>query len=128
VQRMLLKHLRDLRRIYKHYAQADSDGESDDTLNIGEFLMLLNDCGALANTDGLTQSAVVHLFMNLQDDELMSAHKGIKSFDEIELHFEHFLEGLCGCAIYKYPDPYMPIVLKVHHFITQNVVKALTKS
>ena len=125
VQRMLLKHLRELKKIYKIYADADEAGASGSTINLGEFLMLLNDANVI--DEQLNESAVVRLFLNLTDDEDTQADGGIKSWDEIELQFEDFLEGLCGCAIYKFPDPYMPVVLKVHNFITQKIVPLLRK-
>jgi hypothetical protein len=123
VQRMLLKHLRELKKIYKFYAEADGEGASASTINLGEFLMLLNDAKVIDHV--LNESAVVRLFLNLTDQDEGSADGAIKSWDEIELQFEDFLEGLCGCAMYKFPDPYMPVVLKVHNFITQNIVAVL---
>lgn len=71
---------------------------------------------------GLDFSDLKRIFGNVQDDE---GNEGDEAGDENELVFTEFLEVMCASAIYRYPDPFIPIAKRLDTFMGDDMIKPL---
>lgn len=136
VREALDSHSKELKIIFQIYAAADvSTGDAMqkvETMNIKEFLLLLENCELLDST--LTLSAVQQIFEGIQqsgdgdsdneagggeEDEANAAAPGVDLGldDDDELAFSEFLDAVVAVAAYKFPDPFTPLSIRVNSFI-----------
>ena len=122
-----------LQQIYKQFSGSKGFMDSAD------FVRLARDRGLIQ--PGLTESNVKNVFNRIQDDEgallaaagaldLGTQTKGSNSAAakpkaqlrlDLELSFPEMLEGLGALAVYKDPDPYLPMHQKLDNFLRNSI-------
>eukprot|EP00438_Fugacium_kawagutii_P012359 Skav200005 [mRNA] locus=scaffold4475:52245:53684:+ [translate_table: standard] len=125
VRQVLDNHSKELFYIFQLYAFLDMSTteamQKENTMNITEFQMLLDDCGFLDLT--LTEVAVQQIFQGIQqnatanDDDNDADVEGVD--DDEEMSFSEFLDGLVAVAAYKFPDPFTPLSSRINTFLLQ---------
>lgn len=122
VRQVLDQHSKELFYIFQLYACLDMSTteamQKENTMNITEFQMMLDDCGFLDLT--LTEQAVQQIFQGIQqnataDDE--EENEGVD--DDEEMSLSEFLDGLVAVAAYKFPDPFTPLSTRINTFMLQ---------
>lgn len=126
VRQVLDQHQKELFYIFQLYAFLDMSTteamQKENTMNITEFQMLLEDCGFLDLT--LTEVAVQQIFQGIQqnataDDGAEEAVDVEGVNDDEEMSFSEFLDGLVAVAAYKFPDPFTPLSSRINTFLLQ---------
>lgn len=126
VRQVLDQHQKELFYIFQLYAFLDMSTteamQKENTMNITEFQMLLEDCGFLDLT--LTEAAVQQIFQGIQQNA--TAEEGAEEAAEVEgvdddeeMSFSEFLDGLVAVAAYKFPDPFTPLSSRINTFLLQ---------
>lgn len=68
--------------------------------------------------------------LSATEDDVTGANVGIEDVDrggESELTYQEFLEGLAAIAIFKDPDPYIPMGTKVQRFVEHSILRVSKK-
>jgi len=124
VRQVLDQHSKELFYIFQLYAFLDMSTtdamQKENTMNITEFQMLLDDCGFLDLT--LTDGAIQQIFQGIQqnataNEEENDDAEGVD--DDEEMSFSEFLDGLVAVAAYKFPDPFTPLSARINTFLLQ---------
>ena len=123
VRQVLDQHSKELFYIFQLYACLDMSTteamQKENTMNITEFQMMLDDCGFLDLT--LTEQAIQQIFQDIQQNATAEVEnddtEGVD--DDEEMSFSEFLDGLVAVAAYKFPDSSIPASTRVNSFILQ---------
>ena len=113
----------------------------DGAMDTNEFLKFVRDRQLINNS--FSEEEFYNVFNKVQDEEGafhaavgslgLDEHghdEGIKGFKlssklrklDQELSYSEFLEGIAAIAIYKDPDPYVPLKQKIDTFLTQDIL------
>jgi hypothetical protein len=135
VKAIFRKYRDQLQKLFKNYARGDG------SMDTNEFLKFVRDRQLINNSFSLDE--FYNVFNKVQDDEGafhaavgslgLDEHghdEGIQGFKlstklrklDQELNYSEFLEGLATIAIYKDPDPYVPLKQKIETFLSQDIL------
>eukprot|EP01006_Ploeotia_vitrea_P035770 TRINITY_DN65935_c10_g3_i1.p2 TRINITY_DN65935_c10_g3~~TRINITY_DN65935_c10_g3_i1.p2 ORF type:complete len:104 (-),score=50.41 TRINITY_DN65935_c10_g3_i1:88-399(-) len=95
--------------MFAHFAQAEEQGQSLDTMDTAEWMQLAQQCG-LVEQYGLTKSTLLRIFAAGLQEEGFGAHDHEV---ELEASFEEFLEMIVVLATYVVRDPFLPTHNKI---------------
>ena len=100
--------------------------EQDLVLNsLNEFNELVTEFYKIQDEEGAFHAAVGSLGLDEHGHD-----EGIKGFKlssklrklDRELSYSEFIEGIAAIAVYKDPDPYIPLKQKIDTFLTQDIL------
>ena len=135
VKGIFRRHRDQLQKLFKTYAKGDG------AMDTNEFLKFVRDRQLINNS--FSEEEFYNVFNKVQDEEGafhaavgslgLDEHghdEGIKGFKlssklrklDQELSYTEFLEGIAAIAIYKDPDPYVPLKQKIDTFLTQDIL------
>ena len=124
-----------LQRIFGKYSKGDGAMDSN------EFLKFVRDRQLINNS--FSEQELHQVFNKVQDEEGAfyaavgnlglddtGMEKGKEKFKTSlkssklasELNYMEFIEGIAAIAIFKDPDPYVPLKQKIEHFLTSEIV------
>lgn len=124
-----------LQRIFGKYSKGDG------AMDANEFLKFVRDRQLINNS--FSEQELHHVFNKVQDEEGAfyaavgnlglddtGMEKGKEKFKmslkssklSSELNYMEFIEGIAAIAIFKDPDPYVPLKQKIEHFLTSEIV------
>ena len=87
-------------------------------MNISEFKIFLNHCDVMDN-QRVGPTAITYIFDQIQHDasEVDGGDMEDGEADDEELSFSEFLDGLVAVVMYRTPNPFHPLPLRLEKFL-----------
>lgn len=127
---MLKRHVAKLQALFRSKAKqegAAGEGAAATSLSLDDFVDLLDERQLV--TQACSMDDVALIFKRIQNDQdagpsiTFLAGGAADSGGDSQLTYSEFIEALAAVAVYRSPDPFVKLAVKLEAFITNDLLR-----